>query len=179
MPTHGPPSPILQKSVKRQRQDSYDGTSSRNDFSSPERQAGDAKPGGGVIAGNGISSARAAAAASAAYPGIPVASGTGTGPDNGTGPGLGSRLSASAIDVANAGAAADTTNTASTADSEVAASAGKPGQSSNFRNVSACNRCRLRKNRCDQKLPSCASCNKVGVSCVGYDPITKKEIPRR
>ncbi|EGR51909.1 N-terminal binuclear Zn cluster-containing protein, partial [Trichoderma reesei QM6a] len=131
MPTHGPPSPILQKSVKRQRQDSYDGTSSRNDFSSPERQAGDAKPGGGVIAGNGISSARAAAAASAAYPGIPVA-----------------------------------------------ASAGKPGQSSNFRNVSACNRCRLRKNRCDQKLPSCASCNKVGVSCVGYDPITKKEIPR-
>ncbi|GAB7349354.1 hypothetical protein MBLNU459_g8484t3 [Dothideomycetes sp. NU459] len=27
--------------------------------------------------------------------------------------------------------------------------------SSNFRNVSACNRCRLRKNRCDQKLPAC------------------------
>ncbi|TEA21776.1 Positive regulator of purine utilization [Colletotrichum sidae] len=56
--------------------------------------------------------------------------------------------------------------------------AGKPGQSSNFRNVSACNRCRLRKNRCDQKLPSCASCAKAGVACVGYDPITKKEIPR-
>lgn len=56
---------------------------------------------------------------------------------------------------------------------------GKPGQSSNFRNVSACNRCRLRKNRCDQKLPSCASCAKAGVACVGYDPITKKEIPRR
>lgn len=55
----------------------------------------------------------------------------------------------------------------------------KAGQSSNFRNVSACNRCRLRKNRCDQKLPSCASCAKAGVACVGYDPITKKEIPRR
>ncbi|KAG5981959.1 hypothetical protein E4U55_002467 [Claviceps digitariae] len=55
---------------------------------------------------------------------------------------------------------------------------GKPGQSNNFRNVSACNRCRLRKNRCDQKLPSCASCAKAGVACVGYDPITKKEIPR-
>ncbi len=55
----------------------------------------------------------------------------------------------------------------------------KPGQSSNFRNVSACNRCRLRKNRCDQRLPSCASCAKAGVPCVGYDPITKKEIPRR
>ncbi|KAI9171178.1 positive regulator of purine utilization [Paramyrothecium foliicola] len=56
--------------------------------------------------------------------------------------------------------------------------AGKPGQSSSFRNVSACNRCRIRKNRCDQKLPSCASCAKAGVACVGYDPITKKEIPR-
>lgn len=54
----------------------------------------------------------------------------------------------------------------------------KVGQSSSFRNVSACNRCRLRKNRCDQKLPSCASCEKAGVPCVGYDPITKREIPR-
>ncbi|OAA47712.1 positive regulator of purine utilization [Metarhizium rileyi] len=58
------------------------------------------------------------------------------------------------------------------------ATSAKAGQSSNFRNVSACNRCRLRKNRCDQKLPSCASCAKAGVACVGYDPITKKEIPR-
>lgn len=47
-----------------------------------------------------------------------------------------------------------------------------------FRNVSACNRCRLRKNRCDQRLPACASCEKAGVRCVGYDPITKQEIPR-
>ncbi|KAF2735313.1 hypothetical protein EJ04DRAFT_576251 [Polyplosphaeria fusca] len=49
---------------------------------------------------------------------------------------------------------------------------------SSFRNVSACNRCRLRKNRCDQRLPSCASCDKAGVKCVGYDPITKREFPR-
>ncbi|KUJ17186.1 uncharacterized protein LY89DRAFT_73425 [Mollisia scopiformis] len=56
--------------------------------------------------------------------------------------------------------------------------AGKAGQSSSFRNVSACNRCRLRKNRCDQRLPSCASCEKASVKCVGYDPITKREIPR-
>ncbi|KAI1288949.1 fungal-specific transcription factor domain-containing protein [Xylaria venustula] len=56
---------------------------------------------------------------------------------------------------------------------------GKSAQgSSSFRNVSACNRCRLRKNRCDQKLPSCASCEKARVACVGYDPITKREIPR-
>ncbi|KAL6715111.1 hypothetical protein ACLMJK_007372 [Lecanora helva] len=50
--------------------------------------------------------------------------------------------------------------------------------SSSFRNVSACNRCRLRKNRCDQNLPACVSCEKAGVKCVGFDPITKKEIPR-
>ncbi|KAF1363184.1 hypothetical protein EJ07DRAFT_104782 [Lizonia empirigonia] len=49
---------------------------------------------------------------------------------------------------------------------------------SSFRNVSACNRCRLRKNRCDQRLPSCASCDKAAVKCVGYDPITKREMPR-
>jgi len=50
---------------------------------------------------------------------------------------------------------------------------------SSFRNVSACNRCRQRKNRCDQRLPSCAACDKAAVKCVGYDPITKREIPRR
>ncbi|KAI2624247.1 hypothetical protein GGR54DRAFT_566942 [Hypoxylon sp. NC1633] len=59
-----------------------------------------------------------------------------------------------------------------------ASQSSKLGQSSSFRNVSACNRCRLRKNRCDQKLPSCASCEKARVACVGYDPITKREIPR-
>lgn len=58
------------------------------------------------------------------------------------------------------------------------ASPTQPSASSAFRNVSACNRCRLRKNRCDQRLPSCASCDKAAVKCVGYDPITKREIPR-
>ena len=47
-----------------------------------------------------------------------------------------------------------------------------------FRNVSACDRCRKRKNRCDQQLPACAACSKVGTRCVGIDPITKQEIPR-
>ncbi|KAJ0309943.1 hypothetical protein COL5a_011945 [Colletotrichum fioriniae] len=74
--------------------------------------------------------------------------------------------------MANAGAAL------TSAEKNGGGGGGKAGQSSNFRNVSACNRCRLRKNRCDQKLPSCASCAKAGVACVGYDPITKKEIPR-
>ena len=41
--------------------------------------------------------------------------------------------------------------------------------SSNFRNVSACNRCRLRKNRCDQKLPACTSCEKANVKYDGFD----------
>lgn len=54
-----------------------------------------------------------------------------------------------------------------------------PGQSSNFRNVSACSRCRARKNRCDQRLPNCTGCEKAGVDCIGYDPITKREVPRR
>ncbi|KAJ5084100.1 hypothetical protein NUU61_008679 [Penicillium alfredii] len=47
-----------------------------------------------------------------------------------------------------------------------------------FRNVSACNRCRLRKHRCDQRLPRCQSCAKAHVRCVGYDPLTKREVPR-
>ena len=49
---------------------------------------------------------------------------------------------------------------------------------SSFRNVSACYRCRQRKNRCDQKLPSCSACEKARVKCVGFDPLTKREVPR-
>ncbi|KAG8405547.1 hypothetical protein J3458_022194 [Metarhizium acridum] len=52
------------------------------------------------------------------------------------------------------------------------------GQSTNFRNVSACSRCRSRKNRCDHRLPRCTSCAKVGAACVGYDVLTKRELPR-
>jgi hypothetical protein len=47
-----------------------------------------------------------------------------------------------------------------------------------FRNISACNRCRVRKNRCDQRLPSCSTCEKASAKCVGFDPITKRELPR-
>ena len=56
---------------------------------------------------------------------------------------------------------------------------GAGSAASTFRNVSACNRCRLRKNRCDQRLPACGACEKARVRCVGFDPITKREIPRR
>jgi hypothetical protein len=51
-------------------------------------------------------------------------------------------------------------------------------QPSSFRNVSSCNRCRLRKTRCDQRLPRCQACEKAGARCVGYDAAKKKEIPR-
>ncbi|EMD00468.1 hypothetical protein BAUCODRAFT_144135 [Baudoinia panamericana UAMH 10762] len=49
---------------------------------------------------------------------------------------------------------------------------------SNFRNVSACFRCRSRKNRCDQRLPKCSGCEKANVKCVGFDPVSKRAIPR-
>ncbi|KAJ5756480.1 hypothetical protein N7533_006023 [Penicillium manginii] len=66
----------------------------------------------------------------------------------------------------------------STSPAHSTATVASSASSSSFRNVSACNRCRLRKNRCDQRLPRCQSCEKAGVRCVGYDPITKREIPR-
>lgn len=50
--------------------------------------------------------------------------------------------------------------------------------SSSFRNVSACYRCRLRKYKCDTSLPRCQPCERAQVKCIGYDPMTKKEIPR-
>lgn len=46
------------------------------------------------------------------------------------------------------------------------------------RSISACQRCRLRKTRCDQKFPSCTSCLKANTECVGIDAATGREIPR-
>ena len=36
----------------------------------------------------------------------------------------------------------------------------------------------FRKNRCDQKLPKCSGCEKANVKCVGFDPVSKRAIPR-
>jgi hypothetical protein len=104
---------------------------------------------------------------------------------------------------ATSDAAADEAVEAGSGDGVAAAGGGaasngaSSASSSNFRNVSACNRCRLRKNRCDQKLPACTSCEKANVKyvgcfkicdgglnlpivrCVGFDPVSKREIPRR
>jgi hypothetical protein len=46
------------------------------------------------------------------------------------------------------------------------------------RSISACFRCRMRKTRCDQRFPSCSSCLKANVECVGIDAATGREIPR-
>ncbi|KAL2811061.1 fungal-specific transcription factor domain-containing protein [Aspergillus granulosus] len=36
-------------------------------------------------------------------------------------------------------------------------------------NVTACMRCRSRKQRCDQKIPACSNCGRAGVECVSTD----------
>ncbi|RPA91867.1 hypothetical protein L873DRAFT_1818598 [Choiromyces venosus 120613-1] len=46
------------------------------------------------------------------------------------------------------------------------------------RSISACNRCRSRKTKCDQLFPNCSSCAKAGVECVGIDAATGREVPR-
>lgn len=46
------------------------------------------------------------------------------------------------------------------------------------RSISACQRCRTRKTRCDQKFPSCTACLRAKVECVGIDAATGREIPR-
>ena len=44
--------------------------------------------------------------------------------------------------------------------------------------INSCNRCRSRKQRCDQRLPNCTACEKAGVECVSYDKIAGREVPR-
>ncbi|KAH6884603.1 hypothetical protein B0T10DRAFT_493467 [Thelonectria olida] len=36
-------------------------------------------------------------------------------------------------------------------------------------NVTACSRCRSRKQRCDQNIPACSNCERAGVECVSTD----------
>ena len=57
-------------------------------------------------------------------------------------------------------------------------SAKEKGNSAIYRSISACNRCRSRKTKCDQLFPACTSCAKAGVECVGVDAATGREIPR-
>ncbi|KAF5675378.1 positive transcriptional regulator for purine utilization [Fusarium circinatum] len=44
-------------------------------------------------------------------------------------------------------------------------------------NVTACQRCKSRKQRCDQTIPACSSCARAGVPCVSVD-VDGKSVPR-
>lgn len=46
------------------------------------------------------------------------------------------------------------------------------------RSISACQRCRLKKIKCDHHFPKCLKCEKIGVECIGLDPATGREVPR-
>ncbi|CAL9733235.1 pyrimidine pathway regulatory protein 1 [Monosporozyma servazzii] len=43
---------------------------------------------------------------------------------------------------------------------------------------SACKRCRMKKIKCDQELPSCRNCSKVNEPCVSLDAATGEDVPR-
>lgn len=43
---------------------------------------------------------------------------------------------------------------------------------------SACKRCRMKKIKCDQELPSCKKCSKVNEPCVSLDAATGEDVPR-
>lgn len=44
-------------------------------------------------------------------------------------------------------------------------------------NVTACSRCKSRKQRCDQNIPACSACERAGVACVSVD-VDGRMIPR-
>lgn len=46
------------------------------------------------------------------------------------------------------------------------------------RSISACQRCRAKKIKCDQSFPKCLKCSKAGADCIGLDPATGREVPR-
>jgi hypothetical protein len=44
--------------------------------------------------------------------------------------------------------------------------------------IPACQRCRLRKIRCDHAAPKCSGCSKASAACIIIDPITQKQYTR-
>ncbi|ODV97284.1 hypothetical protein PACTADRAFT_39566, partial [Pachysolen tannophilus NRRL Y-2460] len=46
------------------------------------------------------------------------------------------------------------------------------------RSIAACQRCRIKKTKCDQKFPRCGRCEKAKVECVGLDSATGRQVPR-
>ena len=54
-----------------------------------------------------------------------------------------------------------------------------PGTAAKKKTVTACQRCRTRKIRCDGALPACKSCVKAGVDCIEVDRTGDNNMPRR
>jgi len=44
--------------------------------------------------------------------------------------------------------------------------------------IPACQRCRLRKIRCDHAAPKCSGCTKASAACIIIDPFTQKQYTR-
>ena len=44
--------------------------------------------------------------------------------------------------------------------------------------IPACQRCKIKKIKCDQNFPKCAKCARIGTECMVYDPIVKREVSR-
>lgn len=53
-----------------------------------------------------------------------------------------------------------------------------PQMSRISRSISACQRCRVKKIKCDQNFPKCTKCDKADAECVGLDSVTGREVPR-
>lgn len=47
-----------------------------------------------------------------------------------------------------------------------------------LRTIGVCQRCRVKKTKCDRQLPQCLRCLKANVPCFSMDPVTGQEIPR-
>jgi len=44
--------------------------------------------------------------------------------------------------------------------------------------IPACQRCRLRKIKCDHAAPKCSGCTKASAACIIIDPFTQKQYTR-
>lgn len=53
-----------------------------------------------------------------------------------------------------------------------------PEEGSKHALLPACQRCKLRKIKCDRQAPKCSSCTKSKATCLVIDPVTSERYPR-
>ncbi|KAK8049874.1 hypothetical protein PG994_011604 [Apiospora phragmitis] len=53
-----------------------------------------------------------------------------------------------------------------------------PEESSKHALLPACQRCKLRKIKCDRQAPKCSGCTKSKAACIIIDPVTSERYPR-